>query len=440
MTQTAASYSSPTESPYNPRWVGWLSLGQLISWGSIYYLFALIMLPIEEELGLTRAQSSLAFSLALLVEGLLAYPVGRWLDRGHERLVMTAGSVLLGLCLIAHSFVTTKTGFYIAWCFIGVGMAATLYSPAFAVVTRRFPQDFRRAIITLTFLGGLASTVFLPLSAWLISSGGWRQALLVLAAMHLLVVAPLHFVLLKNAPRGHTPGWPDLDSQPDRNSADVKPLHKPKLAHHLTSAPFLLLGLFVILTMTVMAALPTHIVSMLRELGLAEAWAIAIPASLGLVQIVGRLFLYFFEHRFDVHTSNRLIPWLLPMGLVPLLIVPMLGSWSGRLALPLLFMFVLLWGLGVGMLTIVKGTAMAQYVSREHVASLNGAIGVPLALARASAPLGLGLLWSAQTGYSVGLWVLLGLSVTGALMLHWAQRLALKPAATIASVSAQPPA
>ena len=192
--------------------------------------------------------------------------------------------------------------------------------------------------------------------------------------------------------------------------------------------------------MTVMAALPTHIVSMLRELGLAEAWAIAIPASLGLVQILGRLFLYFFEHRFDVHTSNRLIPWLLPLGLVPLLIVPMLGSWSGRLALPLLFMFVLLWGLGVGMLTIVKGTAMAQYVSREHVASLNGAIGVPLALARASAPLGLGLLWSAQTGYSVGLWVLLGLSVTGALMLHWAQRLALKPAATIASVSAQPPA
>ena len=426
MTQTAASYSSPTESPYNPRWVGWLSLGQLISWGSIYYLFALIMLPIEEELGLTRAQSSLAFSLALLVEGLLAYPVGRLLDRGHERLVMTAGSVLLGLCLIAHSFVTTKTGFYIAWCCIGAGMAATLYNPAFAVVTRRFPQDFRRAIITLTFLGGLASTVFLPLSAWLISSGGWRQALLVLAAMHLLVVAPLHFVLLKNAPRGHNPS----QSEPHLNAATNKPLHQPKLAHHLTSAPFLLLALFVILTMTVMAALPTHIVSMLRELGLAEAWAIAIPASLGLVQVLGRLLLYFFEHHVNVHTSNRLIPWLLPLGLVPLLIVPMLGSWSGTLALPLLFLFVLLWGLGVGMLTIVKGTAMAQYVSREHVASLNGAIGVPLALARASAPLGLGLLWSAQAGYSVGLWVLLALSVAGALMLRWAQRLAL----------AQPPA
>ncbi len=413
-------------SVYNPRWVGWLSLGQLISWGSIYYLFALIMVPIEQEMGLTRAQSSLAFSLALLVEGLLAYSVGRWLDRGHERLVMTAGSVLLGLCLLAHSFVTTKTGFYLAWCCIGLGMAATLYNPAFAIVTRRFPKDFRRAIITLTFLGGLASTIFLPLIAGLINWGGWRQTLLVLAALHLLVCAPLHFWLLKHAPPGHKPSH----SRGDSDSTNVDSIDKPKLSEHLASAPFLLLGLFVILTMTVTTALPTHIISLLRELGLQEAWAIAIPASIGLVQVLGRLLLYFFEHRFNVHTSNRLIPWLLPLGLVALLTVPMLGSWASALALPLLFFFVLMWGMGVGMLTIVKGTAMAQYVSRDHVASLNGALGVPLALARASAPLGLGLLWSAQAGYSVGLWVLLGLSVAGALTLHQAQRLAL----------AQPPA
>ena len=399
-----------------------MSLGQLISWGSIYYLFALIMAPIEQELGLSRAQSSMAFSLALLVEGLLAYPVGRWLDRGHERLVMTTGSVLLGLCLTAHSFVTTKTGFYAAWFCIGAGMAATLYNPAFAVVTRRYPHDFRRAIITLTFLGGLASTVFLPLSAWLISHWGWRQALQVLAVLHLLMVAPLHFVLLRNAPgpaHAVAPG-----------SAAAKVLgesHPPKhLSHHLASAPFLLLGLFVILTMAVTAALPTHIVSLLRELGLRETWAIAIPASVGLIQVLGRLLLYFFEHRFDVHTANRLIPWLLPLGLLALLLVPVLGAWSSQLALPLLLLFVLMWGMGVGMLTIVKGTAMAQYVSREHVASLNGALGVPLALARASAPLGLGLLWSADAGYSAGLWVLLGLSMAAALTLAKAQQLALK--------------
>jgi hypothetical protein len=74
------------------------------------------------------------------------------------------------------------------------------------------------------------------------------------------------------------------------------------------------------------------------------------------------------------------------------------------------------------MLTIVKGTAMATYVSRAHVATLNGALGVPLALARAAAPALLGWMWSPQTGYRDGLWLLLGLSVVGVVALVLAQQ------------------
>ena len=142
------------------RIVGWLSLAQLISWGSIFYTFALVMQPVEHDLGLSRTQSSLAFSLALLVEGLLAYPVGRWIDRGHERSVMALGSVLAGICLALHAGVTGIAGFYAVWIGLGAAMAAILYAPVFAVLTRRFPNDFRRAIINVTLLGGLASTVF----------------------------------------------------------------------------------------------------------------------------------------------------------------------------------------------------------------------------------------------------------------------------------------
>ena len=42
--------------------------------------------------------------------------------------------------------------------------------------------------------------------------------------------------------------------------------------------------------------------------GLPEAWAITVPASIGIVQVFGRALLYFFEHRFDLHVANRLIP------------------------------------------------------------------------------------------------------------------------------------
>lgn len=392
---------------YDRRLVGWLSLAQLIGWGSVFYTFSLIMEPVERELGLSRAQSSLAFSLALLVEGFLAYPVGRWIDRGYERIVMTAGSVLAGACLALHGSISTVTGFYAVWAGMGAAMAAMLYTPAFAVVTRRFPTDFRRAIITMTFLGGLASTVFIPLTAWLIAAWGWRHALESLAIFHFLICAPLHAFTLRDALRPvKQASTPD---KPDRQG----------VSHHLRSAPFLLIGVFVMLMTTVTVALPAHMVSLLRENGMSETLVIAIPASIGVIQVLGRLLLYFFEHNFDLHLANRLIPGLIPLSLIVLLAAPLAAEWQVLTML----LFVSLFGMGNGMMTIVKGTAMAQYVNRDHVATLNGVLGLPLALARSSAPLMLGLLWTIEAGYTHGVWMLLGFSLLGVCALILAQRL-----------------
>ena len=98
------SHSHPTAPQLGPFAV-WLSWAQLITWGSVFYTFSLLMGPVERELGLSRAEASLAFSLALLADGLMAYPIGRWIDQGHERRVMAWGSAWVGACLIAHSSV-----------------------------------------------------------------------------------------------------------------------------------------------------------------------------------------------------------------------------------------------------------------------------------------------------------------------------------------------
>jgi MFS family permease len=405
--------------------VGWLSLGQLISWGSVFYLFALVMVPVEQTFGLSRTQSSLAFSLALLFEGLLAYPVGRWIDRGHERLVMTGGSLLVAVCLCLHSVVAGPIGFYATWAGLGAGMAATLYTPVFAVVTRRYPHDYRRAIITMTFLGGLASTVFIPFTAWLMAHLGWRDALLILASLHVAVVVPLHWICLKNAPGSTAHAACSAEVNPGVASNADAEQSPDTLAHHLRSLPFLLVGVFVVMTMGVTAALPTHMVTLLRESGMGERWAIAVPAAIGVAQVSGRLLLFFFERHFNVHVANRIIPCLMPLALASLLLALASNASSVQdfqhIAHPLVCLFVLLWGIGNGMLTIVKGTAIAQYVSRVHAASLNGALGLPLAISRAAAPLGLGWLWSAGAGYRNGLWALLAMGLAGVLALWLAQ-------------------
>ena len=117
--------------------------------------------------------------------------------------------------------------------------------------------------------------------------------------------------------------------------------------------------------------------------------------------MLGRLLLYFFEHRMDIHAANRVIPALIPLGLAALLVSP----WLGDAHQAVVVLFVVLFGIGNGMLTIVKGTAMAEYVSVQHVAVLNGLLGLPLALVRAVAPLALGWAWSLSGGYGGALHV-----------------------------------
>jgi len=391
-----------------PALIGWLSLAQLISWGSVFYGYSLLLEPVERELGLSRAETSLAFSLALLAEGLLAWPVGRLIDRGHERAVMTGGSLVLGACLLLHSAVDSQAGFYLAWLGLGIGLSGTLYPPAFAVVIRRYPHNFRRAIIVMTFLGGLASTVFMPLTAWLIASLGWRQALWPLAALHLLVCAPIHALMLRSAP--------------PPAATHTAPPHAP-LRRHLLSAPYLLVGVFIVLLMGVTAALPAHMVSLLRSYALPEQGVIAVTAAIGVLQVAGRALLFFFEHHMDLHRVNRLIPCLIPLGLLTLLLAPL----AGALQMAVVLLFVVVYGIGNGMLTIVKGTAVAEYVSREQAASLNGALGLPMALGRAAAPWLLGLMWTPTGAYASGLGLMLGLSLIGVLALVLAQRLARRP-------------
>ncbi len=393
----------------------WLSWAQLITWGSVFYTFSLLMGPVERELGFSRAEASLGFSLALLADGLMAYPIGRLIDRGHERRVMTWGSAWVGACLLAHSFVDSLAGFYGVWLALGLGMSATLYAPVFAIVTRRFPNDFRRAIIIMTFLGGLASTVFIPLSSWLIQALGWRHALWVLALFQWLVCWPLHAWLLRGAEKKNIATHQDENEIEKASTSGLQNQQPPSdsIKVHLKRAPFWLLAGFMLMTAVVSSALPAHMVSLLEEAHLSPAWVIAIPASIGAIQVLGRLLLFLFEKHLDVHSANKWIPCLVPVGLV-FLVAGGLTPWAAML-------FVTFYGLGNGLNTIVKGTAMAQYVSRDHVGQLNGVLGVPLALGRAVAPWALGLMWTPEGGYTHGLRWLLVAGVLGVMCLWWAQ-------------------
>src|SRR3712207_2497683 len=82
------------------RIVSALSITHLISYGTLFYAFALLIEPMERDLGWSKTALTAAFSLALISSAFFAVPVGRLIDRGYGRAVMTGGSVLAALLLV----------------------------------------------------------------------------------------------------------------------------------------------------------------------------------------------------------------------------------------------------------------------------------------------------------------------------------------------------
>lgn len=144
------------------RWaIAWtLAVTELISWGILYYAFSALLVPIQEELGWSAGAITGAYSLSMLVSGLAAPLVGRWLDAHGPRGLMTGGSILGVLLVIAWSRVESLPGFYLVWVGIGLASAATLYEPAFTTIAQWFRHDRSRAMLLVTILGGFASGSF----------------------------------------------------------------------------------------------------------------------------------------------------------------------------------------------------------------------------------------------------------------------------------------
>jgi hypothetical protein len=109
---------------------------------------------------------------------------------------MTLGSAAATLLVFAWSRVTSITAYYLVWAGLDAVMAAVLYEPAFAVVTRWFARRRARALLTITLVAGMASTIFLPLTEALVARLGWRSTLAALSLLLGLVTTPVLFAAL----------------------------------------------------------------------------------------------------------------------------------------------------------------------------------------------------------------------------------------------------
>ena len=382
------------------RWVilSTLSVTETISWGILYYAFGVLLAPMEREMGWSRAQSTAAFSIALLVSAAFAVPVGRWVDRGGARLMMTLGSCAGVALMVAWARVESLPALYLIWAAVGVTMASVLYEPAFAVLAKWFVHDRERGFTILTLAAGLASTIFNPIASMLAASLGWRQAVLVLAGFLGVTTIPMHACLLR--------GGPADEGAAARAAAAKRKAGEPPDVNAraaLRTATFWFLALAFLIQSFAHAGISLHAIPMLIGWGYQPTFAATVIGLVGAMQVAGRLVFAPLRTRLSSRAVTMLI--LASQSLAFLILWGVPGPTG-------LFAFVVCFGISNGMATLVRATLVAELWGRTHYGTLAGALSVASTLARAVAPLSIGLVYLAWGGYGP---ILLGLSILSAL-------------------------
>ncbi|HEX9269297.1 MAG TPA: MFS transporter [Candidatus Limnocylindria bacterium] len=371
-----------------------LGVTETTSWGVLYYAFTVFVAPMEAELGWSRAAMTGAFSIALLVLGVSAVPIGRWLDHHGPRALMTAGSCAAVALVVAWSMVRDLATFYAIWILIGVTMASVLYGPAFATVAVWFRRLRSRALTVLTLMAGLASTIFIPLAAWLVATQGWRNALVSLAViLGVLTIAP-HALLLRRRPSdlgllpdGGTLAAEAVPPQPEQHASLREALRHP-------SFPWLVLA-FCLSGLTI--GLPVHLVPYLAGRGFDLAFAAGAAGSIGVMQLVGRIVFAPLERLIPLRAVSVGVFVVMGLALVSLAVVPSVVG---------VVLFVALFGASRGAETLLRLTIVAGLYGSRRFASISGVLTLFITVVQSAAPVSIGLAFDLSGGYEVALWAL----------------------------------
>ncbi|MEU9146471.1 MFS transporter [Streptomyces sp. NPDC048349] len=368
-----------------------LCLTQITSWGVLYYAFPVLNPAITADTGWPAGVTTAAFSAALVVSAVVGMYVGRVLDRRGPHAVMTAGSVLGPLSLLVVAAAPHLAVFTAGWLLAGASMAATFYQPAFAALTRWWAPDHIRALTIVTLAGGLASTVFAPLTAALAGHLSWRGTYAVLAGILAAITVPAHALALK-AP------WPAAPPNPPNITGGHE--------HVVRSRPFRMLAVTFTLSAFAMYAVVIGLVPLLLERGYTTtqaAWALGLG---GAGQTLGRTLYATLARHLGV--SARTVSLIALGALTTAALASVAGPYAVLVAVSVLA------GVIRGNLTLLQATAVTDRWGTTHYGRLSGLLGAPSHAAAALAPFAGAVLAGPLGGYPALFALLAGLSIAAA--------------------------
>ncbi len=372
----------------------------VVNWGT-YYAFGVFFKPVLTEFGWTRAMTSGAFSLSMIVSGLIGIVTGGLTDRLGPRMVIALCGLLLGSGYLLMSQIDTIWQLYLFYgVIIGIGMSGA-WVPILSTVARWFVK--RRGMMTGIVLTGTGTGALIaPLVAsLLISTYDWRMSYIITGSVVLLVVISVAQLLRRDpAQMGQVPyGGNEGGVTGLRSGTDGLSFREAVCTRQfwLFSAMLLCFGfpLFAILV---------HIVPHAIELGIPAASAASILSTIGGLNIVGRIVLGTLGDRIG-HRQVFVIGFIL-ISAVCLWLVSATEMW-------MLYLFAAIFGFAQGGMGAAESPLVARLFGLSSHGLIFGVAGLGFTVGGAIGPLMTGYIFDLTRSYQAAFVVYVAIGIVG---------------------------
>ena len=366
----------------------------------LYFSFPIFFVALLEEFGWSRGATAAAFSISSVVQGVLSPVVGILVDRLGPRRVMLAGACLLGAACVLSSRIGSLWSLYlVTGVLAAAGVCAVSWIPSGALIARWFAER-RGSMMGLAFSGmGAGVLVVGPLAQWLIAGYGWRAAYLVLGVGTLVVLVPLVWVGVREAPAVAIPvvGGGSIP-EPIKAGREV--------GDALRTRAFWALFFAYLCTPLAVFSVVTHQVAFAVDHGFPRLFVAGIFGLTGLLSVVGRIGFGIAADRIGRATSATISYGCTAVGTLCLL---GLEVWPHAAAL---YAYALFFGLGFG----ARGpiiTAMASQLFPGRFGAIYGFLSVGNGIGGGIAPWFGGFVHDLTGSYRVAFLIAVGFCAVG---------------------------
>lgn len=405
-TSVKAGAALPFATPWYHGWnvLAVCLLFQALSFGGPLFCFTFFVRPWTETFGVSPAEIIIGATAMQIAMGFSAPVIGRGMDRLSIRMLVSLGAGCLGLGLVLLSVATAAWQIVAIYAtLIAAGLVLCGPLPAQTLAARWFSarQGLAIGLVTLgTSIGG----VFLPpFMTGLIESIGWREALLVLAALTVVLIVPLTLLIVRNSPTSAHP----VHSAAKGVGSDLPAAERWTTGRILRERNFWVVIVSFAPIMMAFGIVQMNLAPFTRDLGVDARAAALLMSVMAGATILGKLVFGGLADEIDHRRLYWAAAGMVVAGILALIVA---GNYG------LLLVITALLGFAAGSFLPLLGAVMARAFGPFAFGSAMGLAGPFLTITAAGAPLAAWL--RAQTGSYEGVFlILVALIVPGALVM-----------------------